>query len=476
MRLFYVIVFLLSISSSSAQIVSAEISSSSSDSILTYGWYLAAVKAFHPVSVNANLELDLAARNLRMARGGFDPLLYGNYRTKEFKETDYYDALQAGLEIPTWFGLSLQAGFEDNSGVFLNPELTVPSRGLINAGLTAQLGAGLLMDSRRAALRQAQIGLDMGDVQRLLLLNNLYAEANAAYFQWALADRSLRVAENAVGLADTRYDAVKISYRFGDVPAIDTVEAYTQVLDRLYRLRQAQTDWVEAVNLVSVYLWDASGNPFDMPPGVRPQVLDSLVGLDFDLVLDIDPSHPELLKVQLKRSSLNIDRRLAAEYLRPKIELKYNFLSENISPAPVDDYFGESVFFQNNYNFGAKVSFPLFIREARGKVGMTKIKIDMIDQDFELKQASLNAKLNSTFVKLANLRDQVGFYTQNVGLLERLLEGERQLFINGESSLFLINARETKVIDSQNILNELIAKELALRAQIRALAGEGFIE
>ncbi len=446
------------------------------DSTLSYDEYLSLVKANHPVAIIANLEVEMAERDLQRSRGGFDPALYGNYSTKQFKNVGYYEDLNAGIVVPTWMGLSFQAGYQSTGGDFLNPEKVTPGAGLINAGVTAELGAGLLMDSRRAALRQAQIGLEQGQVERTLLLNQLYFEATNAYFNWALAEEALRIAENALELANNRYEFTTQSYKFGDLPAIDTVEAYTQVLNRLFRVREAQTKWVESVNVVNVFLWDDDYSAMEVPPGVRPDTLiNSPLILD-EMSLVIDGRHPELYRLRNQREIVDIDRRLAAEFLRPRVMLKYNFLSENAWNNPELDWFGDSRLFVDNYDFGARVTMPLFVREARGRVGMTKVRMQMIDQDYFNLEASLNASLNSALVEMRNLRDQVNFFETNVSYLGRLLDGERQLFQNGESSLFLINARETQLVDGENVFFQLLAKERILFAEIRVIAGKGFPE
>jgi len=465
----------------STQVYSGEradtLSSMMEDSVLTYSEYLYWVENYHPVSLLSGYEVDLAERNIRVSRGGFDPMLYGNYKEKAFKETDYYERLNAGIEIPTWMGLSVVGGFEENSGAFLNPEGTVPDRGLFNAGIKANLGEGLLMDDRRAALRQAQVGLDMGINQRQILLNNLYLEATKAYFNWSFADQLLQVAEEALEVANIRYEAVIESYKFGDRPAIDTVEAYTQVLNRIYRLREAQNEWIESVNLAATYLWAEDLSIINIPPGIVPELereRESVSLIMGDIPMNIPFDHPELMIVRNKRSILDIDRRLFGQKLLPKVELNYNVLAENISPADVGEYFDGAQFFGNNYTFGAKVSFPLFIREARGKLGATQIKLDMNQAEYENKLALLEAKLNAGLVKLSNIRDQVNIYEQNVEYLNILLEGERSLFNIGESSLFLVNSRETKLIEAYQIYYSLIAKEKINTAVVRNTAGLGF--
>jgi len=445
------------------------------DSMLTYPAFMQLVQDNHPVARMARLETDLARQYVRAARGGFDPVIGGEMRDKRYRETDYYDARRIELDIPTWMGVSLNAGLEQNDGVYLNPESTVPEGGLVNAGITAELGAGLLMDSRRAALRQAQIGLDMGRQEQQLMLNKLFVEATKVYYQWALAEQTLALAEEAVELANFRYNGVRESYKLGDLPAIDTVEAYTQVLNRLYFLRGQQTQWVEAVNRVGAFLWDEDGNALPVSPGVSPSWREVSEALPEELQgLQIDLSHPKLQQLDGKRSIADIDRRLAAEYLRPKVSLKYNFLTEDVMAAPVDDFFTESRFFENNYQFGAKVSFPIFLREARGKLGVANVKIDRVEQEYQNTRASLEADLRTAWTTRANLQDQIRFYRQNVELQQQLLDGERALFNNGESSLFLINARETAVIKSRQMLLELQVKASILEAKIREIAGRGF--
>ena len=63
---------------------------------------------------------------------------------------------------------------------------------------------------------------------------------------------------------------------------------------------------------------------------------------------------------------------------------------------------------------------------------------------------------------------------ENVKSLEALLTGETRRFEIGESSLFLVNAREVAVFDSRVTLNDLSAKLQIAFAKTRFAAGLGF--
>jgi len=74
---------------------------------LSYAEYMEWVRLYHPVSAQAELNLRMGQMEVRQARGGFDPLIYGNLDQKEYKESTYYDKREAGVSIPTWMGVEL---------------------------------------------------------------------------------------------------------------------------------------------------------------------------------------------------------------------------------------------------------------------------------------------------------------------------------------------------------------------------------
>src|SRR5210317_1661033 len=123
---------------------------SSDQEVMTLSEYLGYVKSFHPVVKQANLVINEGEAELLKARGAFDPKLEVDMERKEFKSTDYYDKLNAAFKIPTWYGVEFKAKYEENSGVFLNPESTVPEDGLYSMGVSVSLAKGLLTNRRMA--------------------------------------------------------------------------------------------------------------------------------------------------------------------------------------------------------------------------------------------------------------------------------------------------------------------------------------
>lgn len=437
---------------------------------LNYDSFLEWVIEYHPIATQAEINLIMGDMEVRSARGGFDPLLYGNLDKKSYNETLYYDKREAGISIPTWAGIELNGTFEQNSGKYLNPESTVPSDGLFAAGASVNLGQGLLIDQRRASLRQAQIYQQSTESQRRQMLNSLYLQATDMYWKWALAHTNLRVLKEGVELAETRYNAVKSSFKFGDVAAIDTVEAFSQVLNRQYKLQEAENILFTVTQELNTYLWDEEGNPIILNGSIVPESLKLVPSniLNEAELRTMIASHPDLQIVDFELASLDVEKRLKAQQIIPVVKLKYNFITENLND------FDDAGFFENNYKWGLSVYTPLLWRKSRGSLGLTKAKIYSKENSRDLKEIQLRTKLESELNNYDNLNRQILTFQQNVESLETLLNGEVRRFEIGESSLFLVNSREVSVFSSKLTLNELLSKRKIAFAKSRFAAGLGF--
>lgn len=437
---------------------------------LRYEQFLEWVKYHHPVAKQADINLQFGEQEMRIARGGFDPLLYGNYDNKQYNNTEYYDKREAGVLIPTMAGVELKGVFEQNSGTFLNSDQTVPNNGLIAAGASVNLGQGLLIDRRRAALRQAEIYIKVTQTERQQILNDLYVDASAAYWLWGAAFQNMKILEEGVDLAEIRFEAVKSSFIQGDLPAIDTIEAYTQVMNRVYRYQSAQITYFKASQDLDTFLWDAEDNPMNVAMTTLPQNVLEEIALDYDQnsLRGLVASHPLLRLTDFELASLDIERRWKTEQLKPTVKINYNFLTESIGKL------NESQFFDNNYKWGFTIQTPLLLRKERGGLGLTKAKINFKQNDRDLKFIQLRAKLEAEINQFQTLQQQLSVFNRNILGLERLLEGEQTRFEIGESSLFLINAREVSVLDGRLILNDLAAKRKVAYVQMLNAAGLGF--
>jgi outer membrane protein TolC len=425
--------------------------------VLSYERFMEIVEAEHPLSHAAELQTAKAEALLLKARGGFDPVLAGDYSQKDFNEKNYYNLLEGGLKIPTWLGLSGHAGYTQNDGQFLNPQAYTPNGGLISAGVSLSLGQGLFIDARRAQLKQAHIGLQLADTERRLLLNDLLLEAGTSYWNWFLAYHSASVYQEAKTLAEDRLNAVKQAALFGDRPYIDTLEASIQVQMRSFNLEQALLDLNNSAASLSVFLWSDGFLPLELEETTVPINLDEagIAQVNLELLNRLDTlleKHPYIQNANLNLETLEIERRLKAEQLKPRLDVKYNALTEDTGSDVIGGFNSQ------DYALGLQFSMPILLRKERGDLQLAKVKV----KEGQLKLADTRQdtwlKARVAINEQNTTASQARLYERTVSDYRSLLNGEQQLFQAGESSLFLVNSREVGYVQTKVKWIELISK------------------
>lgn len=425
--------------------------------ILTFEEFQNLVKENHPIAMQANLQTDIAASSLSLARGFFDPKVQAELSQKYFKQKEYYDLGNAKLKVPTWFGVELEGGYERNEGVFLNPENNTPSGGLWFAGISVPIGRGLFIDERRAELRKAQIMQNLNEAERRIIVNDLLFNAGVTYWEWFQAFHNLKIYEDARKLADERSNAVKKGAELGELPLVDTLEAKIQFQNRKLSEQEAILNFKNKSLELSVFLWKDGLIPLELNASTKPETLAILIKEientspnNFeDSILN---NHPEFIKNRSLISQLKIDERWSREQLKPELNVKYKPLTEATGENPFNNY---SI---NNYTWGLQFEFPIFLRKERSKLKLTQFKLAETELKLKNKQQQLYSKVQMALNELEITKNQIQLAENTQKNYKALLEGERQLFTNGESSLFLVNSRELGYINSELKLVSVLSK------------------
>lgn len=414
---------------------------------MTLSEYLGYVKNYHPIVKQANLILNTSEANLLKARGAFDPKIEIDFNEKQFKEQEYYNKLNASFKIPTWYGVAFKANFEQNEGLFLNPENQRPLDGLYSAGVAVSLARGLLTNKRMTALKQAKFFLNQAQEDQQIMVNSILYEASLAYFHWLQTFHEKRVHTAFLNNAKTRFEGTKRAFQEGEKPAIDTLEAGITLNSRKLNLEKANIQLRKASLEMSTYLWLNENTPIEIKENILPDLktMDT-VDSTFNIALftteqfDIE-QHPKIKSLGFSIQSLVTEKRLKTNNLLPKIAVQYNFLSQNATPV--------NAFNANNYKAGVSFSMPLFIREERGALKMANIKVQDKQLENQLEKVVIKNKISAVQQELASYILQNNFTYQIVRDYAVLLKAEERKFFLGESSLFLVNFREQKYIDSK---------------------------
>ncbi|MFP4847181.1 TolC family protein [Winogradskyella sp. PE311] len=432
--------------------------------VLRFDEYLGFVKKFHPIVKQAELVIDESQAKLMKSRGAFDPKIEVDYDRKKFKNTEYFDRLNGTFKVPTWFGVELKATFEENSGVFLNPEAFVPEDGLYSAGIAVPLGRGLLINNRMAALKQAKLFREQAKADRDLYVNNILYEASLVYFKWLQAYNELKLFENILVNAKQRFTGVQKGVEVGENAEIDETEARIAVNNRKLGLEQSKVKLLKAALELSNFLWLENNVPVELQPDVIPDInTEPIVDATFNInqlrsdevVLD---AHPKLLSLGYKLEGLEVDTKLKANRLLPRIDVEYNFITETPEVA--------RTFNTAEYKGGLNVSFPLFLRKERGDLKLARLKMQDTEFEMDATRVNLQNKINALKQELESYVAQNEITTQMVSDYMRMLQAEERKFELGESSLFLVNSRESKLIDGQLKAIEIQNKFFSTKAKL----------
>lgn len=432
--------------------------------VLNFREYLGYVKAFHPVAKQARLNIDVGQAELMRARGAFDPKLEVDYDRKKFAGSEYWDRLNAAFKIPTWYGIELKGGFEQNSGDFLNPDETLPADGLFSAGVSVSLADGLWINQRMATLKQAKYFREQTKADRDLQVNEILFRAALAYFDWLKAYNDQLIFSKFLRNASVRFDGIRSSALAGDIAAIDTVEAQIAVQNRALSLEQARVVLMKRSLELSNFLWLDNDLPVELQPNVIP---DTAPGAEIDITLEllgrpqdsvVLDEHPKLRSLNFKIEGLEVEKRLKVNQLLPKIDVEYNFLTE--TPETLNSFDSQQ------YKGGINFEFPLFIRKERGALKLAKFKLREAQYEYDNVFLELRNKISAVYRELDSFEVQNDLIGNIVTNYQALLTAEERKFSFGESSLFLINTRESRLIDAELKQNEVENKFYGAKARL----------
>jgi outer membrane protein TolC len=435
-KLFYLLLF-FSIVAKGQETISKE---------LSYNEFLGYVKKYHPLVKNAQLELNKAQAELMMARGSFDPKIEVDYAKKQFKDKEYYSILNSSFKIPTWYGVEIKAGFDDNEGYYLNPQNTTPAQGLTSLGISVPLGQGLWINKRMADLRKAKMQIELSTAEVKLEAIGVLYDASLAYFNWKKNYEEVQLYENYTKNAKKRNVGIQSLIQQGDKPAIDSVESGIIVKNRILSLEDSKLKLIKAKLELSNFLWLENAVPMEISDDLIPETqLENTIQETLktnNLATDgfSIENHPKINALQSKIDILNVERKLNANELLPKIDVGYSYLSE-------PKYFNE--FQTDDYKIGLDFSFPLFLRKERGKLKLTKFKIQETEYILDVEKIQLANKIEAQKTEITSLSKQLKLIKDLSKDNQTMLQSEERLFSFGESSLFLINTRENNLVSAQ---------------------------
>ena len=416
-----------------------------------YDSFIEQVKQNHPISKQAKIIVDKALADLLGARASFDPTI--NYQTdnKTFDGKNYYSYENAEIKIPTWAGIDVKTGIESNKGQFINSEV---SKGYSSyVGIDVPVIKNLVIDKRRAAVLQAKNLIKASEQEKQSILNQLVLDASIDYWKWAAQYQLLKLYKQYVTTATNRFTITKIAYTNGERASLDTLEALTQLQQLKILENEAELLYKNAGIELSNYLWQNNDSALQLDAQAFPESIESYKSdLNINDLISLSIlQNPEVKAYDYKINNLLIEKKLKFQSLLPVLNLKTNILNQNynvLKDASVQLY-------QNNYKFGVDMKMPLFVREGRADYKKAKLKITETNLAFAAKKLEVQNKVRLYGNENLYQKNQLDILKNINFNTNTLLKGELIKFYNGDSNLFVVNARENKVIETAEKLISL---------------------
>lgn len=436
---------------------------------LTFEELHSRVLTAHPVARQARLLERIAQGKERVARGAFDPTINAAWDRKDLGGRRYFDYLDASLRFPTPFGVDVKVGYERATGDYAAPDIRTAPGGLLTAGLSIPLGQGWLTDERRTALARARAMRDYAAADRIAIVNELLSMAARSFGAWYEAWRRLALATEAEALAEFRLQAVRRRVDQGDAAAIDTTEAALEVQRRRVLRSEADLAWRNASLVLEGLMWDDGGKPSALPVGVVP----SLAGLADDSaslsmvsewIAEGQQRHPGARKADAKAEEARAERALAAQrVVAPDAMLRLSALTPHDAISTVDVASSRKV--------GASARIPLLYRKERGALEAGDAALDQATLERALVRRGIAVSIGAASNALNALRELEGLQLVAVTQARQLRDAEQRKFEAGESTLFLVNARDRAVIEEELKRISLEARRVSTRAELAVAIG-----
>ena len=407
--------------------------------------FMKSVLSNHPVVKQAD-NLDLLTESQKLAaRAAMDPKISSNLYRKELKEQLYFDQRDFKLTLPTKFGFDIEGLYKVNDGDFINNSATLPDLGLASTGISVPVLRGLLYNERQRSLQEAEIFKDLNENEQRILFNEILKKASYAYLSWQNAFEIFLITQQGVELARQNKTFAVESFIVGDLAAVDTLEADVNLQSRLITNTDAEMRYLMAKLNVNAFLWNDLGEEIYLSESAQPEAINTdvfpLIGMDSQET--IVENHPKITKLKLGKQKSIIDRKLAIENLKPRLDLKYYPHYEVLESNELTS------FSTNSYTLGLDFEFPLLNRKFRAQKKLYDFQIKNYEFKITEEERSIRILLQQLSLGRLNLNTQLVNVQTSLDGYDRLLNAERIKLSNGESNLFIVNQREIKFLELQ---------------------------
>lgn len=442
------------------------------NSTISFNEFIELVKKEHPLYKKAGNMVDIGKYQAASASGLFDPQLNGNIDNKYFSSRNYYTQANAEIKQGLYSGQSIKAGYEYGYGPQINPESKTPLTGLPYLGIEFSLLQGLIIDKRRYEVLKGKQYEKIFEAESKIEMNELLLISSELYLNWLKDYTITDINKRFLETANQRLKALVTLSEVGERPAIDTIEASILNQSREIEYFNSKVQLNKSFYQFLSFVWANDSNNSKqnfIPTQAMSKLTEQCYSKSVFAENFTSSQNPYLNLYNNKSNLLNLERKYKAELVKPKLDLKYNFLANN---NPNFNNETSNSYFLNNYKWGAGFSMPLFLRTSVNDLKIAKLNLKNNNYELANKTAELENKITAMKGNMSLLANQIELAQKTLNYSRLLMEAEKIKFENNESSLFLLNTRESKVLESEIKLIETQYKFISAYFYLVYLKGD----
>jgi outer membrane protein TolC len=433
---------------------------------LTVADLLAAVDRAFPLIAQARADLDAARGDRRAADGAFDTTL----RTGALRTDGEYDNERASLSVSqplALWGLTASGGLTYGAGRFPSYDGKADTDGVTeySTGLTLPLLRGRAIDDRRAARETTALAAERAAETVTQTRLSAFRAALGHYWDWVAAARQRAVARALLDLAEARDVQLADAVALGQIAPIERLDNRRAILQRQSALIAAERLLEQRAIDLSLYYRDASGAPVRPeaarvpdaaldPPAPAPDEAEAV-----RLAL---AARPDLRARRLRRDERQVELRLADNGRLPALDLTAAFTGAADGPT-------------RGLELGLGLQWPIRQRKADGQRIKAQAALARAESELRWLEDQVRADVRDAASAVRAAAGALDAVAAEATLARELEQLERDRFMLGDSTQFLVNLRELATADAA--VREIRARadlhkaRAALDAAIGTLAG-----
>ncbi len=415
---------------------------------LTLDEVLSAVDRAFPLLDAARQEEEAAAGEQTIARGAFDLRLQAG---GEVLRSEVYDNERASVSLyqplTTW-GANVFGGYRIGQGTFAaydGKAQTLPE-GEWKAGVSLPLLRNRALDSRRAALERTDLGRQIATQRVAASRLRFLGEAALRYWDWVAAGRQQAVAAQLLQIAEVRDRDLADAIALGSIAPVERVDNRRAILQRQSGVVAARRNTERQAIGLSLYYRNMDGTlrrpAEDEVPGSLPAVPERLTRAQIDAdIAQALANRPDVQAVELSRRQQEIALELSRNELLPTLDV--------FTEVSRDQGEGSRTLRGTELDAGVSFLLPVQRRQGKGQQRVALAALARLDAELRFARDRVRADVEDAASALAAALDVVEVVRNEVLVARELEQAERDRFMLGDSTQFLVNLREIATADAE---------------------------